>query len=145
MAAAVDEVMSALVGPESGSETHTRLELHALIEAGLPYEALTRMATLLGMSVTELATGVLQIPARTLVRRRERGRLPAAESDRLYRLARVVAHAVDVFDDDARASAWLRSPNLALADALPLDLLATDAGTHEVVDLLGRIEYGLGV
>ncbi len=38
---------------------------------------------------------------------------------------------------------WLRQPQFALGGRVPLEMLHTEAGTREVEDLLGRIEYGV--
>ncbi len=93
----------------------TRLDLHAWIERGRPYSALVHLARSLGRSEREVATEISLISPRAFARRRGLALLPAAESDRLYRVARAVAQAVDVFEDDANAAAWLKRPSLALA------------------------------
>jgi putative toxin-antitoxin system antitoxin component (TIGR02293 family) len=69
--------------------------------------------------------------------------LNATWSDRLYRLARVAAQAQDVFENSETATNWLKRANRALAGHAPIDLLDTDAGTEQVVELLDRIEYGV--
>jgi putative toxin-antitoxin system antitoxin component (TIGR02293 family) len=65
------------------------------------------------------------------------------ESDRLLRLARVVERAVQVLGDRERARRWLTAPSPALGQAVPLALLDTDLGTHQVEELLGRIDFGV--
>jgi putative toxin-antitoxin system antitoxin component (TIGR02293 family) len=59
------------------------------------------------------------------------------------RLARVAAQAQNVFESADPAMIWLKRPNRALAGHAPIDLLDTDAGTEQVVELLDRIEYGV--
>ncbi len=61
----------------------------------------------------------------------------------MFRLARVFAHAVEVFEAGERAQDWLASENRALGGQRPLALLDTDAGAREVDDVLGRIEQGI--
>lgn len=143
MATAVEETFGLLGGADLVGDPASGLEVHALIEQGLPYASLARVAESVGMTPQELGVEVLHISRRTLSRRRGQGRLPSDESDRLYRLARVVAHAIDVFEDPERASDWLKRPLVALGGSSPIDLLATDAGAREVDDVLGRIEFGL--
>jgi putative toxin-antitoxin system antitoxin component (TIGR02293 family) len=65
------------------------------------------------------------------------------ESDRAFRLARILAHAVEVFESIERARDWLKSENRALDGQPPFELLDTDAGAQEVDDVLGRIEHGI--
>jgi len=86
---------------------------------------------------------VLGITGRTAQRRRQSGVLSAEESDRLYRLARVFEKAAEVFGSETSAASWLREPRAFFQGISPLALLGTDAGTQEVENEIGRIEYGV--
>jgi len=86
---------------------------------------------------------ILGIPTRTITRRKEVQQLTSAESDRLYRVARVAVHAASVLGDMDKARAWLKHPNRGLGDEVPLSLLDTDIGTRQVEDVLVRLEYGI--
>lgn len=132
-----DVLHGAAAGPPSS------LELHASIGTGLPFSWLVAVADALQMSARDLGVDVLQIPERTLLRRRQEGVLSATESDRLYRVARLCGHARRVFGTAEHAAVWTKRPQLTLGGHRPLDLLATDAGTQLVDDALGRIEYGI--
>ena len=125
-----------------GRSVPTSTQMRDRIKEGLPYSSLESVRERLHLSVPETAS-VLRMPARTLARRRSSRKLAADESDRLYRLARIAAQAVSVFGTEDKASAWLRRPNLALNNELPLRLLDTDVGTRQVEDILGRIEHGV--
>ena len=70
-------------------------------------------------------------------------RLNPATSDRLYRLAKVYAMAVEVFAGKEEAQKWLHTPQIGLNNRIPLELIATEAGSQEVKNLLGRIEHGV--
>jgi putative toxin-antitoxin system antitoxin component (TIGR02293 family) len=78
-----------------------------------------------------------------LLRRKERKRLSPAESDRLYRLARVLQHANRVFETPEGSADWLHTPNAALGDQQPVTLLDTDIGVAQVDEVIGRIEHGI--
>jgi putative toxin-antitoxin system antitoxin component (TIGR02293 family) len=112
------------------------------IRAGLPFKSLENLAATLKLSPEETVR-IFSITARTLARRKRGGRLSAEESDRVYRVARILAHAADLLGDEAEAAEWLRAPNIALGMATPISLLDTDAGTQQVQEVLGRIEYGM--
>lgn len=88
-------------------------------------------------------SSALDLPPRTLARRKVERRLRPAESDRLFRLARVAAQAVEVLGNQEKASRWLHTANRALGGEPPLALLDTDVGSRQVEDVLGRIEYGI--
>jgi len=94
-----------------------------------------------GLTLRELA-GALDLSPRSLQRRRLSGKLARYESDRLYRLARLVAIATEYLGDSERAKRWLRRPNRALGGLDPLSAVDTEAGVRQVENLLGRIAYG---
>ncbi|MCU0623060.1 MAG: DUF2384 domain-containing protein [Gemmatimonadaceae bacterium] len=113
------------------------------VQRGLSYAAFERFLRNADMAQAELA-GLIAVPPRTLARRRASGRLDPTEADRLARLARVFARAVELFEGDVVAArAWLNRPARALGDRAPLSLASTDAGAIEVEQVIGRLEHGL--
>ena len=58
-------------------------------------------------------------------------------------MAEVAAKGMAVFGDREKFLAWMRQPNIALADRIPEDLLSYKLGMDMVMDELGRIEYGV--
>jgi hypothetical protein len=70
-------------------------------------------------------------------------RLTPEQSDLVIRTASTLARAIDVLGDRERAAHWLIAPNRALGEEIPINLLDTSAGAHEVEALLDRIEYGV--
>lgn len=117
-------------------------DLDILVQKGLPYSALESVMNRFGLGVQE-AQRVLCVPSRTLARRKESARMRPVESDRLVRLARVAAHAVQVFGSEEKAATWLHRANRSLNDRSPLDLLCTELGTKQVDDVLSRMEHGV--
>ena len=121
-------------------ETKTLLEK---VEAGFPYSTFERFQRNFELQTEELAN-LVQIPLRTLARRREAGLLTAEESDRLLRVSRVFGKTLALFEGDVEAArAWLSAPARALANRTPLEVAATGAGAREVEDLIGRLEHGV--
>lgn len=94
-----------------------------------------------GLTLKELA-GALDLSPRSLQRRRSGGRLARHESDRLYRLARIVAIANEYLGDRERALRWLKRPNRALGGVAPVAAIDTELGARQVENILGRIAYG---
>jgi putative toxin-antitoxin system antitoxin component (TIGR02293 family) len=126
-----------------GVRAPTLLALIDKVEEGLPYRALERLATLLGTSAVDLAQR-LRIPARTLQRRKRSGVLSVEESERLLRLSRIFQASLDLFEGDRDASiAWLGRKNRGLAGQTPLEMSSTELGGEEVLNLIGRLEYGV--
>lgn len=84
------------------------------------------------------------IPDRTLDRRIAAGEnLKIEEADGLARLLRVVKAARDLFENDENADTFLRSPNPALGDRIPIHMAQTDIGAREVETIIGRLAYGV--
>jgi putative toxin-antitoxin system antitoxin component (TIGR02293 family) len=94
-----------------------------------------------GLTLKELADA-LDLSPRSLQRRRRSGRLARFESDRLYRMARIVALAQQSLGDRERAALWLKRPNRALGNVAPLSSMDTELGARQVENVLGRIAYG---
>ena len=94
-----------------------------------------------GLTLKELARA-LDLSSRSLQRRRSSGRLAPYESDRLYRLARIVAIADEYLGDHERAKRWLKRPNRTLGGLAPVAMIDTELGARQVESILGRIAYG---
>jgi len=118
------------------------LEWISLVRLGLSASTMDAAVRVMGISQTELARA-LDIPARTLARRKKEGVLSRVESEKLVRLALVVERAVQVFEDQRSALDWIKSQNPSLGGTSPLSLLDTDLGSVAVVNTLGRIEQGV--
>ena len=123
-----------------GRRVRTAEDLSAAIREGFPHEAINAI-TARGLSVQEVASS-LDLSLRSLQRRKSQGRLAQYESDRLYRLARLVSLAANFLGDRKTAIDWLKSPNHALGGAAPLAMVDTELGARQVENVLGRIGYG---
>lgn len=112
-----------------------------LAEAGVPSKAYKRAARVLQFPASLIAP-------ETTVRRRLKAnaRFTEAESERLIRLARVYAEAVQLFGDDAAALRWLNTPQAFIAGdppIAPLHLAAKDAGARLIEGLLRQTAHGV--
>jgi putative toxin-antitoxin system antitoxin component (TIGR02293 family) len=125
-----------------GRSVRSPEDLTERVRKGLPFNALVAVMEQYGIARDVLCT-ILHLSARNFLRRGEQKRLSPGESDRLYRLARVIAHANRVFEDPEESADWIQSPNRALGKQQPLTLLDTDIGVQQVDQVLGRIEHGI--
>jgi putative toxin-antitoxin system antitoxin component (TIGR02293 family) len=119
-------------------------QLILLTRAGLPTRALSAVGTGLGFAGNQVASLVGASTAsvsRWLSH--PQGRLSLEISDRLLRLARILALAEDTLGTAAKAAHWITTPNRALGDDTPLSLLDTDLGAREVEATLGRLASGV--
>ncbi len=113
-----------------------------LIRKGFPILALDSLGSNVDATNAELAK-MIGASVGVLAGRRRKKILSPYESERLFRVAKVIARAEDVFDDLANAFAWLKGPNILLATATPISLLDTGIGAELVTNVLGRIEHGI--
>ena len=137
------EIVEALGGREVRNHPITSPEeLKAWIREGLPFKSLERVMERFGFNRDEISAA-LNLPPRTLARRKQEQRLHPGESDRLFRLVRIAAQASNVLGGEDKAGRWLHTPNRALGGKPPWELLDTDLGSRQVEEVLGRIEHGV--
>jgi putative toxin-antitoxin system antitoxin component (TIGR02293 family) len=118
-------------------------ELREAVEFGLPVAALDAVARHVAQDDRGAAELKYRIVPKTTLRRRQR--LDPEESQRLERLARMMAMAEDVWEDADLAHEFLTSAQPQLGGERPMDLARSDLGTREVETLLMKIEYSLPV
>ena len=138
----MSSVALAYLGLAGRARSADPLQIDSAIRRGFPASALLVLKKTTGFTFDEIAT-LLDVSAKTIERAISRGtRLGHGVSDRLYRVASVLALAERVLEDRQQALAWLHETQHGLAGRTPVDLLATEAGSREVENLLGRIEHG---
>jgi putative toxin-antitoxin system antitoxin component (TIGR02293 family) len=115
-------------------------DLREAIRQGFPHAVLQEVMRTSGLTLQELARA-LDLSSRSLQRRR-RGRLARFESDRLYRMARLLALARETLGEGARATRWFKRTNRALGGVAPIAAIDTELGARQVENILGRIAYG---
>ena len=125
------------------SHSYTLLDVHKDIQKGFKYACAQAVAARLGLSDQELAE-VLGVSLRTLQRIPDASSLMNPQmSDRLFRLAHILAMAEYVLEDDTSAHRWMMEEQRGLGGQKPLAMIASEAGYREVENLLGRIEHGV--
>lgn len=138
--------LSAVVHELGGAQTLGRTlssdrDLRDAIREGFPPAVVEGLMRASGLTLKELARS-LDLSPRSLQRRRQGGRLARYESDRIYRLARIVALANEYLGGQEQAARWLKRSNRALGGVAPIEALDTELGARQVENVLGRIAYG---
>ena len=137
-----DVIVKLLGGKKAlGKKVETNDDLISIVRHGLPFVSFQHVVNI--VEGEEDLISYLKMSTRTLARRRRQVRLRPDESDRVLRLARIVARAEEVFGEGKKAVRWLQKPNRTLGGISPLSLLDTDIGTEKVIHVLGRIEHGV--
>jgi putative toxin-antitoxin system antitoxin component (TIGR02293 family) len=124
-----------------GRRLNRDVDLQAAIREGFPQKVIEELMEAADLSIKELAA-CLDLSPRSLQRRRREGRLARYESDRIYRLARIVALAKSSLGGRNAAVRWLKRPNRALGGKAPLAVIDTELGARAVENVLGRIAFG---
>lgn len=126
-----------------GVDAADNLKLAKKVAAGLSYESFVRLGRISGLPLEDLRTAV-RIAPRTLTRRRRENKLSPEESDRLVSLSRLLSLAFELFEGDVNAGLnWFVSKNRALGGMSPIEVAATETGSREVENLIGRLEHGV--
>jgi putative toxin-antitoxin system antitoxin component (TIGR02293 family) len=126
-----------------GLKSAGTVELISRIAEGLEYHSMEHFISKTNLRREE-AINIVQISPRTLIRRKEKGRLSRDESDRLVRAARIFSQAQQLFEGDtASTNRWLKTSQPALGGATPIEYAKTEAGAREVEALISRLEYGV--
>lgn len=125
-----------------GTEIRSVGDVIGVVKHGMPAKAAESLMARLHLSWKEFSE-ITGIAKRTVARRIGSERLKPEESNRVYRLAHIIALTEEVFGDEEKSRGWLSRPNRALGGVAPLKMLDTDVGTEEVKKVLGRIAHGV--
>jgi putative toxin-antitoxin system antitoxin component (TIGR02293 family) len=109
------------------------------VREGLPVEFVEKIIEAGQLTIEEVVA--LNIPEN----RQAAGvnRLTPEQSDRLFRVLRVLQEAEETFANPEKARLWMRRPTRALGGQSPIELLDTDVGARSVEALLARIAHGI--
>ena len=81
--------------------------------------------------------------ARTLSRLKADQNIPQQAAEVTISLMRAYKRASEIFGSGENAVKWLKTSNSVLGGITPVQALSSRFGAEEVMDILGRIEYGV--
>ncbi|SRR5690625_5603480 len=117
--------------------------LHEALDHGFRADVFSELTGLSGLGRESLAKALGFAPA-TLQRRMSRGRFTTEESDRLFRLIKLMSEAARLFEGDLDAARdWVNQPVKGLGGRRPVEMMPTSAEADEVFALIGRLEHGV--
>jgi putative toxin-antitoxin system antitoxin component (TIGR02293 family) len=118
-------------------------DLVTAVRKGFSYRTFERFRRNTALPV-ERVLALINIPRRTMTRRKRERRFHPDESDRLLRASRMFGRALALFEGDRdAANEWLTTPQPGLGGSPPLDLATSEVGALEVERLIGRLEHGV--
>jgi putative toxin-antitoxin system antitoxin component (TIGR02293 family) len=119
-------------------------DLEEIVGEGLPKAALRITVCRVFAAGREANRCLYRIVPEATYKRR-RGKLRVVESERTERLARVIAAAGAVWEDQDDAREWLTTPHPELGNRTPIECALAELGARQVESLLDRLQYGLPV
>ena len=138
------KLASTLLAITFGVSSANQLALVDAVETGVPYANFKKAAKRLDLSETGLAK-LVGIASSTLSyqKKTKNARLSVDNSEKLYRYINLLERAIIVLNDESYALEWFRQPNAAFEGKSPAEIARNEAGAQMVLDLLGRVEYGV--
>lgn len=136
------QIAQVLGGQEKlGAEIATPGDLERAIVKGLPSELVSFVVEKIYPHQREKSYQL--IPRTTLTRKLVANQLLSVEeSQKLERLARVYALALEVWESSESAREFLTRPHPMLDDRTPFEACLTELGARQVEEILGRILFG---
>lgn len=127
-----------------GEFLSNKMLLIATIRAGIPYKLFSLIRENTPFSEQHWAE-FLGLSAKSLQRYRSEGkhRFKPIHSEKILELAEVTQAGLEVFGNMDKLRLWLETPNYALGNMKPLELLRDSYGKELVLCELVRINYGI--
>jgi putative toxin-antitoxin system antitoxin component (TIGR02293 family) len=123
-----------------------KLLIIRLIRNCIPYNLFAKIAKNTPFSITDWAS-FLDLSVKSLQRYKtiKNYRFKPIHSEKIIELYEVTRQGKEVFDTSEQFKLWLNTPNFALGNLMPKDLLKDSYGKELVLDELHRIDYGIFV
>src|SRR5476651_42564 len=96
-----------------------------LSSEGITKASLDALIGHLGISKKAFSENILDASVKTLERKKSTDRLDRRTSSIAIEIAKVLEHALDVFESEEKVKIWLSYPNRALNNIKPIDLFNT--------------------
>lgn len=121
-----------------------RMEIVKVIRKGIPYTFFNKIQGKSPFTESEWA-GLLNISTKSLQRYKGSAnyRFKPLQSEKIIAMAEVTAAGLDLFGNADKLKEWLNTPNYALGNLKPMDLLTDSYGKELVMEELTRLNYGI--
>jgi putative toxin-antitoxin system antitoxin component (TIGR02293 family) len=117
------------------------LQVAQVVEEGLQSAEIGPILDYLGFKVSDIAKAA-SVSASTVSRWHPKTSIGIPGSNQFFRIDQVIRKGVDLFGGLEELKGWLQSPNLALGNAVPAQLITTAIGVELVDEALDALHYG---
>jgi putative toxin-antitoxin system antitoxin component (TIGR02293 family) len=121
----------------------SEFDIISLSNEGITKASLDALIGHLGISKKAFSENILDASVKTLERKKSTDKLDKRTSSHIIEIAKLLEHAIAVFEDEEKVKKWINTPNRALNNIKPIDLFYLPTGLSMVDDILGRIEHGV--
>ena len=122
---------------------NNKLLIVLLIRNGIPYSFFSLIKELTPFSLNDWAD-YLDISRKSLIRYQNQDKaFKPIHTEKIIELAEVTKLGHEVFGNDEKFRLWLETPNYALGNLKPFDLLRDSYGKELLIGELTRIEHGI--
>jgi putative toxin-antitoxin system antitoxin component (TIGR02293 family) len=131
------------LGSEPARTIKSEFDIIKLGHHGITKAEIETLAKHMGITRKAIAEDIFDLSVKTLERKSPKSLLDKKTSSHALEIARVMDHALIVFEDQEKVKHWINKPNRALNNMSPIQLFDTLTGLNLVNDILGRIEEGV--
>lgn len=120
-----------------------KLLLVMVIRKGIPYSIFTLIQNITPFSLNDWAN-YLDISSKSLTRYQQQDKpFKPSLTEKIIELAEVTNLGIEVFGNNEKFRVWLETPNYALGNLKPFNLLRDSYGKEMIIGELTRIEHGI--
>lgn len=114
-----------------------------VIQKGIPYSIFDKICERSPFSI-EYWSEALHLSSKSLHRYSQARKIfNPIHTEKIIELAEVTEFGKKIFENNEKFKLWLETPNFALGNLKPMDLLKNSYGKEMVIAELGRIEHGI--
>lgn len=130
-----------LIPEQSKNNSHNWIYLQKDIEEGLAVDNVKYLKEKYSFTDKSIAN-FLGVSTRTILRRKN-NKLTPEESEKLYKLFRIINKAEKIMGSPETVLAWMTSRNPSLEGYIPLKICSNIVGYEEVINLLEKMKWGI--
>lgn len=120
----------------------TPIDKMNIVRLGISKINFDKIKKYIGMDYDLLAKS-LSVTRATLINKKGADKFNTKVSEGIIGLSEIYSFGYKVFEDIERFRKWMFEPNNALGGIQPCELLDNQYGRQEVMNIVGRIEYGV--
>ncbi|MCK5400759.1 MAG: DUF2384 domain-containing protein [Flavobacteriaceae bacterium] len=138
-----DRIISVLGGSAKiGQTISSDLDLIKITRKGLPKSVVITLINILGISMEQMSN-LIHVSHRTIQRKSDSDLLNVYSTEQVLEIAQVISKGIEVLGTLDAFTSWLHSEVRHLNYQKPINFLDTSFGTNLILNILGRIEYGV--